>query len=125
MSMRTAAKSTIRATEEDAILDVINVDTPAVRYKLHWIPGVSILYSLCIKCPSPAGLQNSLNAEGLLGALMLTINAVLPFAYTHEDYEQAIARWNNTAVVTTDGTVYPPGTLDVRRCHISTSTRIL
>ena len=108
-----AAKSTIRATEEDMILDVIDVDSRFVRFRLHWIPGVSCLYAFFIKCPSPAGLQNSLNAEGLLGALMLTINTVLPFAYGHDDYVQAIERWNNTALIDIDGTLYPPG--DPRR----------
>ena len=110
--LRTAG-GTIRATEEDLILDVNVVDTPAVRYRLHWIPGVSLLYSLFVKCPSPAGLQNSLNGMGLLSALMLTIDAVLPFAYNHDDYTQAIARWNNSALIDTDGTLYPPG--DARR----------
>lgn len=95
------------------ILDVINVDTPLVQYRLHWIPGVAFLYSTFVKCPSSSGLQNSLNSQGLLSALMFTINAVLPFAYGHDDYEKAIARWNNSALIDVDGTLYPSG--DPRR----------
>ena len=54
---------------------------------------------------------------GLLSALVLTICAALSFAYDHDDYQQAIERWNSTAWISTDGkTLYLPD--DPRRATL-------
>ena len=109
--------SSLQLDTDDRIIDVVDVDHPFVRYRLHRVPTMALWYTLFIKVPTIEGIQTTLNAMGLLSALVLTICAVLPFAYSHDDYQQAIERWNSTTWISTDGkTLYLPD--DPRRATL-------
>ena len=114
---RSGQVSSLQLDADDRIIDVIDVDHPFVRYRLHRVPTMALWYTLFIKVPTIEGIQTTLNAMGLLSALVLTICAVLPFAYGHDDYQQAIERWNSTTWISTDGkTLYLPD--DPRRATL-------
>ena len=79
---------------------------------------MALWYTLFIKVPTIEGIQTTLKSNGpAVRALVLTIRAVLPFAYDHDDYQQAIERWNSTTWISTDGkTLYLPD--DPRRATL-------
>ena len=71
---RSGQVSSLQLDADDRIIDVIDVDHPFVRYRLHRVPTMALWYTLFIKVPTIEGIQTTLNAMGgpAVGVLVLT-----------------------------------------------------
>ena len=49
---RSSQVSTLQLDADDRIIDVIDVDHPFVRYRLHQVPTMALWYTLFIKVPT-------------------------------------------------------------------------